>query len=110
MFMTESKMILPKLNNQGVDLREHIQIIEGMIIDAFGGFTRVDSVGAYRADNGQMMIEAGYSYSIAHTDFADDDLWIIARKARTLLSQECIYLCINGQAHFVRDFPRLQAA
>lgn len=107
--ITESKIILPKLDNDGFDLSQQIAHVEDAILQQYGGFNVAESKGAWRNDEGKVYRDECLTYVIA-ADWADANNAIalrqIARYAASLMQQECVYMCLDGQVEFVEPYVK----
>lgn len=103
--ITESKIILPVCDNDGVALDGKIYGIESLLLRQFGGFNVSESRGSWRDDkDGKVYVDKCLTYVIA-SDWGLDDkasvLRYIAKLAAEIMRQECIYICINGSVEFI---------
>lgn len=105
--ITESKLILPKQDNSGFDLSQQIAHVEDAILQQYGGFNVAESKGAWRNSDGKVYRDDCLTYTIA-ADWADASNAIalrqIARYAASLMQQECVYMCLDGQVEFVEPY------
>ncbi len=112
--LTESKLILPILDNDGLSLSKERLQIEDMILRDFGGFNRAASSGAWRDPvSGRVYSDDCLTYTIAG-DWSGvvqrRTLEGIARYAARIMRQECIYLSLSGDVQFVAPEPAVIAA
>ena len=103
--ITESKIILPVTDNDGVALDSAISIIEDMLLQQFGGFNVSESRGSWQdSDSGKVYVDKCLTYVIASEwdlPVKAITLRLIAEIAAKIMKQECIYICINGSVEFV---------
>ena len=103
--ISESKIILPVTDNDGVALDAAISLIEDMLLHHFGGFNVSESRGSWRDSNsGKVYVDKCLTYVIASEWGLADNASIlrqIAIEAARRMSQECIYICIDGSVEFV---------
>ena len=100
--ISESKIILPVMDNDGVALDSAISLIEGMLLQQYGGFNVSESRGAWRdSKDGKVYVDKCLTYVIASEWDAPNTLRLIAKLAAQIMSQECIYICIDGSVEFI---------
>lgn len=106
--ITESKLILPKCDNEGYSLHNEIAMIESAILQQFGGFNVAESKGAWRDDKtGKVYRDECLTYTIAAEWPLPDNciaLRQIASYACAIMQQECIYMCLDGHVSFVESY------
>lgn len=88
--MREATIILPVSPNLNI----HHAWLENELVDAFGGFTCVNSIGAWRdANTGRLFHEPGRTYAIAMEDCTDNraKLDAIASDLRARTGELAIY-------------------
>ena len=106
--ITESKLILPKFDNDGNDLSQQIAHVEDAILQQFGGYNVAASKGAWRDDKtGKVYRDECLTYTIAAEWPLPDNciaLRQIASYACSIMQQECIYMCLDGQVSFVESY------
>jgi hypothetical protein len=104
MNMTEAKIILPVVDNEGHSLEYKVREAETRIFDLFGGFTRTQAGGAWcDPDTGESYFETVNVYVIAGKW---DDVQVLAlinlaATAAKEMNQSCIYVCVKGEVYFV---------
>ena len=106
--ISESKIILPVCDNDGVALDAAISLIEDTLLQQFGGFNVSESRGSWRDSNsGKVYVDKCLTYIVAsefdpaNSVFAWRALRQIAREAARIMRQECIYICIGGSVEFI---------
>ena len=103
--ISESKIILPVTDNDGVALDSAISLVEDMLLQQFGGFNVSESRGSWRdSKGGKVYVDKCLTYVIASEWDAPVKaitLRMIAEMAATIMKQECIYICINGSVEFI---------
>ena len=100
--ISESKIILPVTDNDGVALDAAISLIEDMLLQQYGGFNVSESRGYWRdSKDGKVYVDMCLTYVIASEWNAPNTLRLIARLAADIMKQECIYICINGSVEFI---------
>ncbi len=107
--ITESKLILPKFDNEGNDLSQQIAHVEDAILQQFGGYNVAESKGAWRNDEGKVYRDECLTYTIAaEWSLLDNCIWMrqIASYACAIMQQECIYMCLDGQVEFVESYVK----
>ena len=106
--ITESKIILPVCDNDGVALDGKIYGIESLLLRQFGGFNVSESRGSWRdSKDGKVYVDKCLTYIVAsefdpaNSIFAWRALRQIAKESARIMRQECIYICINGSVEFI---------
>jgi hypothetical protein len=103
--MREARIILPGYQRNGAPVDSHVlPRLEAMIIDAFGGFTCMRGIGAYRMNDGTLKQEpvAIFDIAIKQVSFRSISLHDIALWVANAANQECVYLRHpNGSVEFV---------
>jgi hypothetical protein len=96
--LTEAKLIIP------IECKAANSEASDALVTAFGGFTVVPGRGAWRNDQGAVILEGVNIYSIAMTDTAEakNTLLAIAERAGIAGKQECIYCVLpNGEVKLI---------
>jgi hypothetical protein len=92
--MNEYKMIVPLNYNNGTEVDySQFQLLEGMFIDLFGGYTNGGIVeGAWQGDDGKIYRDRSrvYYFACNYEDQAED----VAGYVRDRWKQECVYLAL----------------
>jgi hypothetical protein len=113
MNMTEAKIILPVVDNDGHSLEHKVREVEARILDLFGGFTRTQAEGAWcDPDTGESYFETVNVYVIAGKwdDARVSALINLAATAAKEMNQACVYVCVRGEVYFVESEQGLKAA
>lgn len=77
MTMREARIILPVLDNEGRSLAPVHEMLTVDLIEAFGGVTCVDCMGAWQDHNGNVHREAGVAYDVAMEPCTANDLRLV---------------------------------
>ena len=104
MNMTEAKIILPVVDDEGHSLEYKVRGAETRILDLFGGFTRTQAEGAWcDPDTGESYFETVNVYVIAGKWDDVQVLALINLAATTAkeMNQVCVYVCVKGEVYFV---------
>jgi hypothetical protein len=112
MNMTEAKIILPVVDNDGHSLKYKLREVEARIFDLFGGFTRTQAEGAWcDPDTGESNFETVNVYVIAGKwdDAQVLALINLAAGASKEMNQICVYVCVKGEVYFVGSEQVLQS-
>lgn len=109
--MKEAKIILPLFDNDGAALHREIEQIEYELLCEFGGYSAVNTRGAWRDQaTGKVYHDSHVTYTLAARwdDLVDcgglvkaDILLNIAAKAATIMRQVCIYVALPDGVQFV---------
>ena len=106
----ESKLILPLYDNDGNDMAQQIAHVEDALLQHFGGYNRSASRGAWRDSvSGKVYNDSCCTYVIASEwDLAENFIALrqVARYAASLMTQECIYMCLDGSVEFVEPYDK----
>ena len=91
--------------NQAIDNTEEVKRVIGELSDLFGGATATPSIGGWRCENGEVVIEkTTIVYAFCTTDQAIEhatDVIAIAKRLCKQYSQEAVTVEYNGQVKFV---------
>lgn len=92
--LQECKIIIPVNYNDGEEIENEIHdTLENHMIDLSGGFSRTLSTGHWKnPEDGKIYNEPVYPYTLALTKEQYKGLLSIARSAKQLCKQECIYI------------------
>ena len=101
--MRLATMILPTHDNDGGDLRHVHLALQGQLVDTFGGFTCVDSLGGWKDDaTGKLHVEPGKVYSVAMGQGRSMEWNNLARFYGYMAKQVCVLVShYNGDVEFV---------
>lgn len=83
------EIILPVLDNSGEDLSAAHDAFVSYLLDKFGGFTSLDTKGAWKDDKGRVFRDASVTYRVASTT----SLWGLGAvaKARELFPDQLAF-------------------
>jgi hypothetical protein len=112
MNMTEAKIILPLVDNDGHSLEDKVREAETRMFDLFGGFTRTQAEGAWcDPATGESYFEPVRVYVIAGpwNDAQVSALINLAATAAKEMNQVCVYVCVKGEVYFVGSEQVLQS-
>ena len=91
--------------NQAIDNTEEVKRVIGELSDLFGGATATPSIGGWRCENGEVVIEkTTIVYAFCTTEQAIEhatDVITIAKRLCKQYSQEAVTVEYNGQVKFV---------
>lgn len=102
--MRLATLILPTVNNNGVDQTDTHAALQLTLIDTFGGFTVTSGKGGWKDDSGKLYCDPVAVYSIAMAATADNArrLESIALMYGHLASQICVMVThADGAVQFV---------
>lgn len=110
--MKLATLILPPVNNVGIDQTDTHAALQLVLIDTFGGFTVITGNGGWKDDNtGRVFVEAVAVYSIAMDDTAENarKLESIARFYGHVAGQICVMVThASGVVAFVDSVATVQ--
>lgn len=69
--MRTATLILPTVNNDGVDQTDTHQALQFVLCETFGGFTRTMGNGGWKSDTGKLYLDPVAVYGIAMEDSAE---------------------------------------
>lgn len=102
--MKLATLILPNVDNDGVDHADTHAALRASLCDVFGGYTAIASHGGWRAASGKVVHEAGTLYSVAMDDTPYNvGQWRgIARFYGHAMAQESVFIVhASGAVEFV---------
>ena len=90
------------------DLAEPLAIIRNTLVDTFGGFTETDTIGGWKDDSGNIVMESGKQWTCASD--TPTDARVIAGRIAFLLQQTAVMLTAEEtQTQFVMEQERVTA-
>ncbi len=103
--MIEVHILIPLTSNEGVTFtQEHHQAFEGVLLDRFGGFSRLPGsvVGGWRNADGKVFRDFSVTYSVAIASIMQaGPLAKVVAFAKNHYRQESLYIRYLGQAEIV---------
>jgi hypothetical protein len=111
--LSEARIILPNVGNDGAPLGALQEALAGDLVDAFGGVTMLDTRGRWRSeDTGTLYCEHGQAFDVACPDNEATRIKLrtIAHIYADKANQETVYLRLpNGAVEFLRPVVAIAA-
>lgn len=99
--MILASFILPTHDNSGNDLSPIHSGLQSELVDSFGGFTAIDSLGGWRAPDGKIMVEPGKRYNVAMVPDSADSFRRVVLSYGKAAHQIAMYAEIDGKPEFM---------
>lgn len=95
-------LIIPKFIGFDAIPMATIRMLEALLLQEYGGYTRTEGTGAYLHEDGDTVSkEAVWIYTVSFPEEKQQALLSLAETLKQDLKQEAIFVSINGKSYLV---------